>query len=318
MSATWLPQRRTYHLRVFVICLLLVLLCLGGFLFGVQMEAVAPASGIIAAREQLAMRATLAGLIEPGWCEGTITDRQGALRQVRLDGRGNGLIQPQGGEPETVHDFVGEDGRRIEPKTLRFHRLQAGDELWPGQVVAAVRVDDARLRLQALEVRPADGSTPGKETNAHELAWLRHQLDQANLRVPGHGELWLALDVRVSPLQAVQAGDVVATLVPIDPHTRQPRDLIARLEVPEKHYGDVRAEQSARLYSNMFHQRLHGYAEAVIERLEPMGEAGKGDERIFHVVARIENAPFAMPIGSSVKAEIVVGRKMLARLILEH
>jgi hypothetical protein len=111
---------------------------------------------------------------------------------------------------------------------------------------------------------------------------------------------------------------VITTLVPIDPRTHQPRSLIARLDVPEKHFSDVLTQQTVRVYSTMFHQRLHGHAVGIIERLEPLGEVGRGDIRVFHVVARMEEAPFIMPIGSTFKAEIVVGRKMVARLILEH
>ena len=51
MSAGWVPPRATYHLRVFTVSLVLVVVCLAGFLFGVRMEAKVPATGVITARD---------------------------------------------------------------------------------------------------------------------------------------------------------------------------------------------------------------------------------------------------------------------------
>ena len=67
MSAPWVPPRPTYHLRMFVLSLVLVVLCLAGFLFGVRLEAVAPATGIVLARDQQDVRAPLAGLVQLGY-----------------------------------------------------------------------------------------------------------------------------------------------------------------------------------------------------------------------------------------------------------
>jgi hypothetical protein len=273
MSASWVPPRRTHHLRIFAVSLVLVVLCLAGLLFGVEMEATVPATGTITARELHEVRTLLAGLVEPGWYEGA-----------------------------------------------SFHRIQPGDELPPGQVIATIRTDGLRSRLQQIEDELKERESRGEASMSLERARdrLREQLAQAVLRVPPTSERWLVLEVRAKPLQAVAAGDPIAVLVPIDPRTHQPINLIARLDVDEKHWGPLAVGQPVRLRSAVHSHRLHGQAEGQIDRLEPCGEAGPNSERRFHAVAPIVQTPFALPIGSSVQADVVVGRKRVYRIILEH
>lgn len=272
----WTPPRPGFHLRVFVLSLVVIALSLSGFLFGVHMEAVAPATGIITAKDYQEMRTTLAGVVEPGWYAAEIA--QGAKKtRIRVNHQGDG---------------VNEDGQAVTQAQLtagerRFHRLKPGDVLWPGQVLATVRDDQVPLP--------------------------RHEL-----RVPSHGERWMVLETRVAPDQAVQPGDVIATIVPIDAATRQPRDLMARLQVDEKHFGEVQPEQNVRLYSNMYNSRLHGFATAQVEHLEPWGEALPRGGRCFYAVAPLIDTPVSLPMGSTFKAEIFVGRKSVYRIILER
>lgn len=318
MTSSRVLPRRSYHLRVFAASLALVVLCLSGFLFGVSMEAVAPATGIITARDLREMRTLQGGLVEPGWHEGEISQPTGEVLHTRLDAQGDGVTDPAAGKSQPIRHYQLEDGRRLREDGLHFHRLQAGDELWPGQVLAAIRADDMRLRLRHLENQEDDSSATDRTRLRLEQMRLRQQLEQAMLRVPAGSDPWLTLEVRAAPLQAVQAGDVIAVIVPIDPQTRQPRDLIARLDVPEKHFGDLRPRQLVRLYSAMHHQHLDGGAEAQIERLEPWGKPAADGERHFHALAPITRAPDFLPLGSSFKAEIVVGRKTVYRIILDH
>ncbi|MFN3730536.1 MAG: VOC family protein, partial [Fimbriimonadaceae bacterium] len=58
--------------------------------------------------------------------------------------------------------------------------------------------------------------------------------------------------------------------------------------------------------------------EAEIERIEPWPEATAHAPRCYRVWARITHAPFPLPLGSACDAEIVVGRKRVYRIILEH
>jgi len=228
MSEAWVPPRATYHLRVFVISLLLIVLFLAVFLFCVEIEAVAPATGIITARDVRELRAPAGGLVE--------------------------------------------------------HRLRPGDELATGAVLATLRADDAATSLHA----PQDTGP------------------------------WLVLEVKAAPLSAVRPGDVIAVVVPVDPQTHQPRDLVARLDVDEKNWGSLTVGQKVRLHSAVYNHRLHGSAEARLDRLEPFGEPAANGARRFHAVAPVTQAPFPLPLGSSFQAEVIVGRKLVYRVILEH
>src|SRR5262249_33612079 len=109
MSTAWVPPRPTYHLRIFAICLVLVLLCLLGFLFAVRREAVVPATGIIRARHQEEIRSKTSGIVELGWWEGALADG-GTSLCVRVDGKGNGLTDPARGKPLVFQGYRLPDG----------------------------------------------------------------------------------------------------------------------------------------------------------------------------------------------------------------
>jgi hypothetical protein len=311
---------RPIYLRVFAISLSAVVLCLVGFLFGVRLEAVMPASGVVAAREQQDLRAALPGIIELGWHEGTVRQAKGPDLRVRVNVRGHGSTDPAQGSVQKIEHFKLADGRFVFPDELTYHKLQAGDELWPGQEFGLIRVDDLELRIRKLKARLDDLKSRGEplmEVLAEHDA-LVERLDQAVIRVPDTKNCWQVLKVHAAALQAVRAGDAIALLAPIDPHTGQARDLVAFLDVHERHAGELQPGQAVRLYSTMHNQRLHGFAEGKIERLEPLGEPGPDGDRHFRARTVITQAPFPLRPGSTVKAEIVVGRKQVYRIILEQ
>jgi hypothetical protein len=200
------------------------------------------------------------------------------------------------------------------------HTLHPGDELPRGATLATVRNDDLRNRLQLIEeqIRERESRSESIAALAVERDQLRSQLTQAVLHLPDNDGPWLVLEVQEAPLQAVRPGDVIAVVVPIDAETHRPRDLVARLDVDEKHWDSLAVGQGVRLRSAMYNHRLHGIAEARIERLEPSGEAAGHGERRFHALAPVTAAPFALPIGSSFQGDVVVGRKLVYRVILEH
>lgn len=314
MSAQWAPPRRTYHLRVLATSLALIVFCLAGFLFGVQMEAVVQATGTITARDVHELRTVIPGLVEPGWYEGQVA---GSGAPVRLDSRGSGLADTGAGRLLPVeHQQVIDGKQRLSIERVCFHRLQPGDELWAGQALATIRPNDLLSHHNHLDDRIREVQGRGEAT-----AGAPRQLDQfshAVLHVPDTADRWLVLDARTAPDQAVHAGDIVATIVPVDPETHRPRNLIARLEVDEKYFGQLQKDQTVRIFSTMYNHRLYGYAEAQINKLEPMGEQIANGERRFHALAPVTGAPFALPIGSTFKAEVVIGRKLVYRIILEH
>src|SRR5262249_40436911 len=63
------------------------------------------------------------------------------------------------------------------------------------------------------------------------------------LQAPKTAPLWLVSSVNVSHGQAVEAGQLLLTLVPLEPQTRRPPRLLAHLEVSEEHIIEVRLGQ---------------------------------------------------------------------------
>lgn len=280
MPSEWVPGRPLPRLRFFLVSLAVLSLSLLGMLFGVRLEAVIPATGTMIARDLQAVRARIGGLVEPGWYEGQI-EANGQTLTVRLDAEGNGISDPDAGPVRLIRP---EELKTDEPRPAihnrQFHILRPGDVLWPGQPLASIGA--------------------------------------SSMRAPDSAKCWLVLEVLVSPLQQVNAGDVLARIVPADPQTHEPLDLVARLEVDERHWAAVKVGADVRLASALHNPRLAGHAEAKIERLEPWGEPGPDENRRFHALAPITKAPFALPLGSSFHAEISIGRKPVYRIILEH
>jgi hypothetical protein len=319
MSTASVPPRRAYHLRVFAISLVIVVVCLVAFLFGVRMEAIVPAAGVIGARDQQELRAPLGGLIELGWYEGELPQNGTPLR-VRVDRHGNGVADPGHGGSRRVTQYRIDSGLEIPAENLRFHKLAAGDELWPGQICARIDSEKLELELTRLKARLADLEStkqPAAEVRT-QIQTVQGELAKANIVVPDDTNHWLVLKVHPAARQAVAAGDPVALVAPLDPATHQPKALIALLDVQEKHTGELLPGQPVRIYSTMYNQRLHGHANGHIERLEPLAEPIAGGERHVRAVAAITAAPFTLRVGSSFKAEVVIGRKQVYRIILEQ
>lgn len=319
-AAAPMTAKPTRHLRIFAISMALIAVCLVVFLFAVHLEATVPATGLVLARDQQEVRASVFGLIEPGWHEGTIAPTQGPAVKVRVDGQGNGLTDPSSGNSQPVHQYRLSIGLEILPGELKFHALQAGDEVWPGQVLARIRADDLHLQMHKLKARLEDLESrgeSGREVMA-EYHLLKDRLEQSVVRAPLTAEPWLVLKVFASPLQAVKPGDPIALLAPLDPQSRQPRELVALLEIEEKYAGELQPGQALRIYSTMHNHRLHGHAEGKIERLEPLAEQGPGRERLFRALAVVSHSPYPLRPGSSFKAEVVLGRKPVYRIILEQ
>ena len=129
---------------------------------------------------------------------------------------------------------------------------------------------------------------------------------------------WQVLKVGCEPGQAVSP----ATFWPgwrrsIRAHAR-PLAWTAQINVLEKNAAGLEVGQEVRLTSVMYNQRLHGHAEGVVEKIEPLAEPAENGERGFQVHVKITHAPFAIQHGMTVKAEIILGHKRVCRIILEH
>src|SRR5262245_14918431 len=136
---TPLPPRPARHLQVFAVSLLLIVALLVGLLFGVRMEALAPATGVVTARDLHEVRARRAGLVDPGWYDAALRRPAGPPLAARLDHVGDGFTDPSAGPAKVVSQFrLADGGNESVAEPGEFHRLQPGDVLWPGQVVATV------------------------------------------------------------------------------------------------------------------------------------------------------------------------------------
>jgi hypothetical protein len=240
------PPKRSRHLHIFFISLVLIVATLGVFLFGVKMEDTAAGKGIITSARVLDVRASKAGRIE-------------------LDP--NMALAPG----STIISGVRE-GETVTQKT------------------AIATIDQTPVLLDPAPSGAAEVPT-------------RH---------------WEVIEVLVRPGQQVAPGDVIARLVEVNPASLSILEPLVRLDVEEKYFGELAPGQEVRLYSNMYHHRVHGVARGKVERLEPAGEPGPNGARIFHAWVAITESPFPLKLGASVRAEVIVGRKPTYQIILEH
>jgi hypothetical protein len=240
-------------------------------------------------------------LVELGWFEGEVTNGAGQPVAFRVDAAGDGLTDPARGTTLPIDDHRLPDGRDLKSAVKHFHTLAAGDHLWPGQVVAWVQSEPAEVKRPTLKL-------PGKATPEATPA----------LRVPQQHALWQVLKVHVEPHAAVSAGTVVASIAPVDPHTHAPVEVVARLEIAEEKSEEVAVGQTVRLFSSVYNPRFHGPAEGKLVSIEPLAEMHADGKRYFHATAAVTHAPYPLKLGSGVTAKVVLGRKTVYRIILEH
>lgn len=183
-----------------------------------------------------------------------------------------------------------------------FHKLTTGDHVWPGQVLASIRT-----------TAPGVGQPPAGWATS-----LPPGATQFALRAPKLHVRWQVLKVNAEAGAAIAAGDVVATLAPIDPHTHEPLDVIAQLAIAEQDSKELVIGQKVRLQSNVYQSRLHGFAEGTLLSIDPVAEVHPDGNRYFHAAAAITQAPFPLRLGSSVTGKVVIGRKSVYQIILEH
>jgi hypothetical protein len=284
-----LPAGRVYYLRLFAISILIVVAALLGLLFGVRMESAVTATGVLQAREQQTLRAATAGLVTLGWYEGT-WEEKGEPLVFRVDDRGHGMTDPATAPAQPIRDYLLPDGRSIKSAVRHFHPLVVGDYLWPGQPLASVRH----------EVTLPDGT------------------ERLAVRVPPERAAWQVLKIYTEPDATLAAGAEIAIVAPVDPVSHEPVAVLARLEIPEEAGEELTVGQTVRLSSNVFNAHRYGSAEATLLSIDPLVETHADGKRYFHASAAITQCPFPLRLGSGVSASIVVGRKTVFHIIVEH
>jgi hypothetical protein len=187
----------------------------------------------------------------------------------------------------------------------------------PGVIVARgerdLRSVSAGLLAWEKSLTPGDEVQPGQT-----LGTVGQGMKAVKVLAPEGQPLWLVISVHAEQGEHVEAGQRLLTVVPVDPTTHRPRELLAWLDMPEEHVAEIATGQTVRLTSNMYNERIHGQFEALIERIEPLGRLNDKGKRTFRVQAAVKETPANLMLGSGVKAEIVIGKKRVWRIILEH
>jgi hypothetical protein len=305
MSTVPMPPGRAFYIRIFSISLIVLVAALLSFLFGVRMEASIPATGVLQARDQQSLRAPVSGLVELGWFEGTMSDKKGQPSGFRLDAQGNGLARLGDGTTQPIQNYLLPGGTSVKTIPRQFHVLTTGDHLWPGQVLAWMQPGEAS--------KPTSVTLPGKNLSPEQVPANSH-----GILVPKQHALWQVLKVHAEPLAMVGAGQPLVTVAPIDPDTHEPVEVLAHLEIAEEVCAELEIGQVVRLSSNVFSPRLYGAAEGKLLVIEPLAEMHADGKRYFHATAVVTQSPFPLRLGSSVSGKIIVGRKTVYRIILEH
>jgi hypothetical protein len=305
MSTVPMPPGRAFYIRIFSISMIVLVAALLGFLFGVRMEASVPVAGVLQARDQQSVRAPASGVAELGWFEGKMPGTKGQSAGFRLDVQGNGLARSDDGTTQPIHHYLLPDGTSVKAIPRQFHVLTTGDHLWPGQVVAWMLLGETN--------KPASVTLPGKNLSQGQMPGDSHPVF-----VPKQHSLWQVLKVHAESLAPVGAGQPLATIAPIDPGSHEPVEVLAHLEIGEDVCAEVEVGQVIRLSSNVFSSRLYGLADAKLLVIEPLAELHGDGKRYFHATAVVTQSPFPLRLGSSVSGKIIVGRKTVYRIILEH
>lgn len=241
MTAIPKPYR---HLQIFSVCLGLLVVVLGVFLFAVKIEQTAIGNGVVYG---------------------------GGAREI------------------------------FAPVTGRI-RISTGEDLmyFPDLRPGTIGSDSQRL----LEIEPSARKSP----------IVVYPIDSgARQDLP-----FMIAESDIHPGDLVQAGQKLATIIPLRSGEGDLLLPMVRAEFNEKQFGGVKVGQSVRVRSNMFLSRTHGHAEGIISSVRPTSVAGQSGGRKFVAEVTVNRSPFPLLHGSSVEVEVILGRKETFRVILEH
>lgn len=140
---------------------------------------------------------------------------------------------------------------------------------------------------------------------------IRRRLQRYRLTAPLAGRV---VRVEKRPGELVSRGELVLVLTP-----DERRRIFFR--VAERDIVKVAKGQKVRIYSPLFPYRQYGIAEGEVYMVENWAETpasgalGFGG-RTYEVRAYVTDAPYVLPLGSSVEGEILVGKKRIYRILL--
>ncbi len=173
-------------------------------------------------------------------------------------------------------------------------RLRILEQGLEGKIMneAAARIDEAYGALRELEV---------------QRDHCRAALERCVVRAPAAGTVTLLTKRR--PGVKVARGEDLAHLAHGEP---------VRVDIfcGENQYHRLRPGQRVLMRSNAFDALRHGYIEGSVERVGMEPESREDGEPRYRIVARIEQSPVPLVLGSTVEARIIIRRTPLWRLLL--
>jgi multidrug resistance efflux pump len=174
--------------------------------------------------------------------------------------------------------------------------------------------DNLRVLESGLEDKILGAAAADIETGYSALRALEVERDiclaaieRCILRSPADGTVTLLAKRR--PGVKVLRGEDLAHIAHGDP---------VRVDIfcGESQYHRLRPGQRVLMRSNAFDALRHGYIEGTVQRVAIEPETRENGEPRFRVVARIEQTPQPLVLGSTVEARIIIRRVPLWRLLL--
>lgn len=167
-----------------------------------------------------------------------------------------------------------------------------------GQLQSALETRRDSLRLRASLIHA-------------ELEALGERRDEMAIKAPIDGEITL-LEIR-HPGMRVEAGDLLIKLSPLDAAPR------VRATVGQRNIDLLSPGVPVRMESMVFDAPLEGYITGHIDRIAPEPQrdtAGSSAEPRYEIMITVEDSPYPLVWGSTIRAEILLGRRSLLEIFL--
>jgi len=171
--------------------------------------------------------------------------------------------------------------------------------------MAEKAIEEAEARLERIRTEA--------EVLQSQLKRSEELLSRYEIRAPEDATV---VRVEKRPGEPVSRGELVLALSPGSERR-------VYLRVPERDVIKVRPGQKVRFFSQMYPYRQFGAAEGEVYLVEKWaepygsGSAGGPSSRGYLVKCYIDSdAPYTLPLGSSVEAEILVGEKPIWKILL--
>lgn len=166
-----------------------------------------------------------------------------------------------------------------------------------GLEASIVKEAEAQLKLTQREIVNME----------REVERLRKDVDKCTIKAPVRGEV---VAVYKKDGESLSPGELLLTISSSD-------RMQLKLFVREEDIYKVGRGQAARIYSSVYSYRKYGICEGEVAEVAKWADA-QGAKPAYEVVVSVGDAPFSMPLGSSAMAKIVVARRGILDMLLDH